>query len=67
MFDSYARLSRMPDTGELEKIETQWADNRKVVERLGGVLGAELDDGLSAWKKTSHVASSQAAWRCGVV
>ena len=51
MFDSYARLSRMPDTGELEKIETQWADNRRVIERLGGVLGAELDDGLSAWKK----------------
>jgi len=41
----------MPDTGELEKIETQWADNRKVIDRLGGVLGAELDDGLSAWKK----------------
>jgi len=44
-------LSKSPDTGEFEKIETQWADNRKVIDRLGGVLGAELDDGLSAWKK----------------
>jgi len=51
VYDSYARLSRVPDTGELEKIETQWADNRRVIERLGGVLGTELDDGLSAWKK----------------
>jgi site-specific DNA recombinase len=38
-------------TRELEKIETQWADNRKVIKRLGGVLCAELDDGLLAWKK----------------
>ncbi|MEV0088195.1 recombinase family protein [Saccharopolyspora sp. NPDC050642] len=51
VFDSYARLSRVPETGELEKIETQHADNRTVIERLGGVLGEELDDGLSAWKK----------------
>lgn len=51
VFDSYGRLSKSPDTGEFEKIETQWADNRKVIDRLGGVLGAELEDGLSAWKK----------------
>ena len=51
VYDSYARLSKNPATGEFEKIETQWADNRKVIDRLGGVLGAELSDGLSAWKK----------------
>lgn len=51
VFDSYGRLSKSPDTGEFEKIETQWADNRKVIDRLGGTLGAELEDGLSAWKK----------------
>lgn len=54
VFDSHVRLSRMPDTGALEKIEVQWADNRKVIKQLGGVLGAELDDGLSAWKKRSR-------------
>jgi DNA invertase Pin-like site-specific DNA recombinase len=51
VYDSYARLSRVPETGELEKIETQLADNRTVIERLGGVLGEELSDGLSAWKR----------------
>ncbi len=51
VYDSYGRLSWKPDTRELEKIETQLADNRKVVERLGGVIGEELSDGLSAWKK----------------
>jgi DNA invertase Pin-like site-specific DNA recombinase len=51
VFDSYARLSKNPTTGEFEKIETQWADNRKVIDRFGGTLGKELDDGLSAWKK----------------
>lgn len=51
VYDSYGRLSRVPETGELEKIETQLADNRKVIERLGGVLGEELSDGLSAWKR----------------
>ncbi|MGH3451890.1 MAG: recombinase family protein [Haloechinothrix sp.] len=42
----------MPETGELEKIDTQWADNRKVIERVDGVLGEELSDGLSAWKRS---------------
>lgn len=51
VYDSYARLSKAPDTGEYEKIETQFADNRRVIERLGGVLGEELEDGLSAWKR----------------
>ncbi len=51
VYDSYARLSRVPETGELEKIETQLADNRTVIARLGGVLGEELSDGLSAWKR----------------
>ncbi len=41
----------MPETGELEKIDVQWADNRKVIERVGAVLGEQLRDGLSAWKK----------------
>lgn len=48
MWDSYGRLSRVPETGELEKIDTQWADNRAVIERYGAVLGEELSDGLSA-------------------
>jgi DNA invertase Pin-like site-specific DNA recombinase len=52
VLDSYARLSKAPDTGEFEKIETQWTDNRKVIDRLGGVLGLELEDGLSAWRKS---------------
>ncbi len=51
VYDSYARLSRVPETGELEKIETQHADNHKVIDRLGGVLGLDLDDGMSAWRK----------------
>lgn len=50
VYDSYGRLSRVPETGELEKIETQWADNLKVIERHGAVLGEQLSDGLSAWK-----------------
>jgi hypothetical protein len=44
-------LSKNPTTGVFEKIETQRGDNRMVIDRLGGVLGKELDDGLSAWKK----------------
>ncbi|SDC20313.1 recombinase family protein [Actinokineospora iranica] len=52
VLDSYGRLSRVPETGEIEKIETQWADNRKVIDRVGAVLGEELKDGLSAWKRT---------------
>ena len=51
VYDSYARLSKNPTTGEFEKIETQWADNQTVIDRLGGTLGKELDDGLSAWKR----------------
>jgi DNA invertase Pin-like site-specific DNA recombinase len=42
----------VPETGELEKIDTQWADNRKVIERVGATLGEELKDGLSAWKRS---------------
>ncbi|MFD2494731.1 recombinase family protein [Amycolatopsis jiangsuensis] len=41
----------MPETGELEKIDTQWADNRTVITRVGACLGVELKDGLSAWKR----------------
>jgi site-specific DNA recombinase len=52
VYDSYGRLSRMPETGELEKIEDQWSDNQVVIDRLGGVLGVELSDGLSAWKRS---------------
>lgn len=52
VLDSYARLSRNV-SGELEKVEEQHADNRRVIERLGGVLGVELtDNDLSAWKPT---------------
>jgi site-specific DNA recombinase len=52
VYDSYGRLSRVPETGELENIETQLADNRKVITRLGAQLGEELSDGLSAWKRS---------------
>src|SRR6266496_4356502 len=51
VLDSYGRLSKVPETGELEKIEDQHADNLKVIKRVGGVLGLELSDGLSAWKR----------------
>ncbi|RSM46347.1 recombinase family protein [Amycolatopsis balhimycina DSM 5908] len=51
VLDSYGRLSKVPETGELEKVEDQHADNRSVIDRAGGVLGLELSDGLSAWKK----------------
>lgn len=52
VYDSYARLSWNPNTRELEKIEDQWSDNTGVIDRLGGVLGEQLSDGLSAWKRT---------------
>lgn len=52
MYDSYARLSKNPNTGELEKIDDQWADNDTVIERMGARLGARLSDGLSAWKRS---------------
>lgn len=51
VIDSYGRLSRVPDTRELEKVETQHADNRKTIDRHGGKVGLELSDGLSAWKR----------------
>lgn len=51
VIDSYGRLSWNPTTLELEKIDTQWKDNRVTIERNGGVLGLELSDGLSAWKR----------------
>jgi site-specific DNA recombinase len=50
VFDSYGRLSWNPTTRELEKIETQHADNKKTIKRHGGVLGEPLDDGVTAWK-----------------
>jgi site-specific DNA recombinase len=50
VFDSYARLSWNPSTRELEKIETQHADNDTTITRHGGTVGRYLDDGLSAWK-----------------
>ena len=51
VLDSYGRLSKVPETGELEKIEDQHAENRKVIERVGGALRLESADGLSAWKR----------------
>ncbi|MCK2258303.1 recombinase family protein [Crossiella sp. S99.1] len=50
MIDSYGRLSRVPDTGELEKIATQLADNKNRIKHVGGQLGEEFSDGMSAWK-----------------
>ena len=52
VLDSYGRLSRVPETGELEKIDVQWTDNRKVIDHVGATLGEELSDGLFAWKRT---------------
>lgn len=54
VIDSYARLSWKPDTKDLEKIEDQFASNRHLIERVGGVLGKELPDGASAWKRGSR-------------
>lgn len=51
MYDSYARLSWNLTTRELGKIEDQLSDNGATVERLGGTLGEELSDWLSAWKR----------------
>jgi site-specific DNA recombinase len=49
--DLYARLSRNP-LGELEKIDTQLEDCRRVVERMGWTVGAEhVDNSLSAWRR----------------
>lgn len=54
VLDSYARLSRN-QAGKLEKCETQHADNRDVIDRLGGVLGEEISDPkLSAWNPKVH-------------
>lgn len=49
VYDSYARLSKNPNTGELEKTDDQWADNDTVIERMGERLGEQLSDGLPAW------------------
>ncbi|RZQ65107.1 recombinase family protein [Amycolatopsis suaedae] len=52
VLDSYGRLSKKPDTGELEKVEDQWADNREVIAEIpNAVLGLELADGMSAWRR----------------
>lgn len=53
VIDSYARLSWNPDTGDLEKIETQQSDNRKTIKSAGAVVGLELWDGKSAWKRNA--------------
>jgi len=54
VIDSYARLSWKPDTKDLAKIDDQFASNRSLIERVGGVLGKELPDGASAWKRGSR-------------
>ncbi|MGB3438587.1 MAG: recombinase family protein [Actinophytocola sp.] len=51
VYDSYARLSKDPRTGEVEKIDTQLGDNRDLIARLGGQVGVELSDGISAWRR----------------
>lgn len=40
--DLYARLSRCPTDGSLEKVETQLADCRAVAERNGWTVGKEV-------------------------
>lgn len=50
--DLYARLSRCPEDGNLEVVDTQLADCRKVAQRNGWVIGQEhRDNSLSAWKR----------------
>jgi hypothetical protein len=50
VFDFYGGCRGTPTTRELEKIETQHDDNETTIKRHGGTVGAQLDDGLSAWK-----------------
>lgn len=52
VLDAYARISRNPDTGEMEKTDRQLMDVLRDIERRGARLGAILrDDNISAWKK----------------
>lgn len=54
IIDPYARLSLNPN-GELEKIQTQHADNEQTIGRLGHAVGKRLtDDSLSAWQPRVH-------------
>ncbi|MEW2504326.1 hypothetical protein AB0878_28060 [Amycolatopsis sp. NPDC047767] len=55
VLDSYGRLSWVLEAGELEKVETQWVDNRKVIDRVGATLAEEFKDGLCAWKRTAPI------------
>ncbi|MGH3980363.1 MAG: recombinase family protein, partial [Pseudonocardiaceae bacterium] len=50
--DLYARLSRCPTDGSLEKVDTQLVDCRAVAQRNGWTIGHEHDDpNLSAWRR----------------
>ncbi|MGO1052982.1 recombinase family protein [Crossiella sp. CA198] len=49
VIDNYGRLSRVPDTGELEKIARQHKDNSRRIAQAGCQEGLRLADGLSAW------------------
>ena len=47
--DPYAGVVSRNPSGQLEKVDTQHADNGEVIARLGGVLGEEFsDNSLSA-------------------
>lgn len=50
--DLYARLSRCPTDGSLEKVDKQLIDCHAVADRNGWTVGAQWDDpDLSAWRR----------------
>lgn len=52
VLDAYARISRNPDSGVMEKTDSQLVDILGEIARRGARLGEVLrDDNLSAWKK----------------
>lgn len=52
-WNSYARLSRVPETDELEKIEIQHEDNAAAIRRRGAVVGEPWMTGFSRGRKAS--------------
>lgn len=51
VLDVYGRISKNPETGELEKVDRQLLDCLQNVQRRHARLGEVLrDDGISAWR-----------------
>lgn len=54
VLDVYGRISKNPDTGELEKVDRQLVDCLRDLGRRHARLGMVLrDDGVSAWRLTA--------------